>query len=94
MADRGFQNMKEDFLEKGAFLITPPSMANKDSLTLDDEFKTRKIASARIHIERFNQRMKIFRFVSGTVPQSKVDLLNQAVYVCAHLANYSPVLVE
>ena len=94
MADRGFQNLKEEFMDKGAHLIVPPSMAGKNFLDLSDEFKTRSIASARIHIERFNQRMKIFQFVSGTVPQSKLNLLPQAVYVCCFLANYSPNLVE
>ena len=95
MADRGFQNMKEDFLMKGATLITPPSMKDKTSLSLEDEKKTRSVAAARIHIERFNQRVKIFQFVSpGVFPQSKLKLLNQAVYVCCYLANYSPILVE
>ena len=94
MADRGFQNLEENFLEKGAHLIVPPSMAGKTSLSLSDEFKTRSIAVARIHIERFNQRMKIFQFVSGTVSHSKKHLLNQAIFVCCFLANYSPTLVE
>ena len=94
MADRGFQNLKEEFLERGAHLIVPTSMKNKKSLSLTDEIQTRSIAAARIHIERFNQRMKIFQFVSGTVPQSKYDLLSQAVYVCCFLANYSPNLVD
>ena len=94
MADRGFQNLEEQFLERGAKLIVPPSMSKKKSLSLSDEHKTRSIAAARIHIERFNQRMKIFQFVSGTVAQSKLDLLPQAVYVCCFLANFSPNLVE
>ena len=94
MADRGFQDLKEEFLDKGATLITPPSMRGKNFLDLSDEFKTRSTASARIHIERFNQRMKTFLFVSGTVPQCKLNILPQAVYVCCFLANYSPNLVN
>ena len=94
MADRGFMNMEEDFLKLGAKLITPPSMKNKQSLNLQDEYKTRSIAAARIHVERFNQRLKIFEFLSGPISQSKLSLLNQAVYVCCHLANYGPILVE
>ena len=70
------------------------SMANKTSLSLTDEYKTRSIARARIHIERFNQRMKIFQFVSGTVSHSKKHLLPQAIYVSCFLANYTPNLVE
>ena len=94
MADRGFMNMEEDFLQKGATLLTPPSMKNKQSLSLLDEYKTRSIASARIHVERFNQRVKIFEFLSGPISQAKLSLLNQAVFVCCQLANYGPILVE
>ena len=44
MADRGFQNLEEQFLERGARLIVPPSMSKKKSLSLTDEHKTRSIA--------------------------------------------------
>ena len=94
IADRGFQNLKEEFLKKGATLITPPSMKGKEALSLQDEYKTRSIARARIHIERFNQRVKIFKYLSGVIPEYKFKLLNQAIYVCCHLANFSPIMVE
>ena len=94
IADRGFQNLKEEFLKKGATLITPPSMKGKEALSLEDEFKTRSIARARIHIERYNQRVKIFQYLSGIIPEHKFKLLNQAIYVCCHLANFSPIMVE
>ena len=94
VADRGFQNLKEVFLKKGATLITPPSMKGKESLSLADEHKTRSIARARIHIERYNQRVKIFQYLSGVIPEHKFKLLNQAIYVCCHLANFSPIMVE
>ena len=94
VADRGFQNLKEEFLKKGATLITPPSMKGKEVLSLQDESKTRSIARARIHIERYNQRVKIFKYLSGVIPEHKFKLLNQAIYVCCHLANFSPIMVE
>ena len=94
VGDRGFQNLKEDFLKKGAILITPPSMKGKEALSLQDEHKTRSIARARIHIERYNQRVKIFQYLSGVIPEYKFKLLNQAIYVCCHLANLSPIMVE
>ena len=94
VADRGFQNLKEEFLKKGATLITPPSMKGKEALSLQDEYKTRSIARARIHIERYNQRVKIFQYLSGVIPEYKFKLLNQAIYVCCHLANFSPIMVE
>ena len=94
VADRGFQNLKEEFLKKGAIVITPPSMKGQSALSLADEYKTRSIARARIHIERYNQRVKIFQYLSGVIPEYKFKLLNQAIYVCCHLANYSPIMVE
>ena len=77
-----------------AKLILPPSLATGHSLNIIEEYKTRSVAAARIHIERFNQRMKTFKFVTGVVPASKLEYLNMAVYTAAMLANFSSNLVQ
>nr|CAI5867885.1 unnamed protein product [Callosobruchus analis] len=41
-------------------LIRPPFLQSKTQLTRDESILNAKIASARIHIERSNQRLKIF----------------------------------
>ena len=94
-ADRGFGSGVSDLLiEKGAKLITPPFMRGKKSLSLSEEGQTKLISQARIHIERWNQRLKIFQWLKGPIPQKRLNLLSQGVFVCACLANCSRILVN
>ena len=86
--DRGF-TIDNLLVKKGADLAIPPFLKGRDKLSLEEEEQCRLIAKARIHIERWNERMKIFQFVKGPVKQQKVCLLSQAVYVCGCLANFS-----
>ena len=39
-----------------------------------EELSTRKIAKARIHVERLNQRLKQFKLVGRTIPLSLAPL--------------------
>ena len=74
---------------RGRYFCQTIAMKGRDKLSLEEEEQCRLIAKARIHIERWNERMKIFQFVKGPVKQQKVCLLSQAVYVCGCLANFS-----
>lgn len=87
LADRGF-NIEDLLAEKGARLNIPPFLHGRPNFTLAETRKTKLIARARIHIERFNQRFKRYRFLKGIIPQRHVDVLTQAVYVCACLSNF------
>ena len=80
MADRGFKDLHEDFLRLQAQLYLPPSKS-ESSQNILEEYRTRTLAAARIHIERFNQRMKTYKFVAGPVAANKTEYLNMAVYV-------------
>ena len=91
--DRGF-TIENLLIEKNATLVMPPFKGKKASLTIEEEAATRVIARARIHIERFNERMKTFHFLSGPFPQKKINVLSQAVFVIGCLANFSRIMVE
>ena len=92
-ADRGF-HIENLLVEKGATLIIPPHLGSQKALSLDEEGETRVISKARIHIERFNERMKAYKFLNGPVSQMKVNILSQAIFVIGCLANFSRLLVE
>ena len=92
-ADRGF-TIENLLVEKGATLVIPPFKGKNEALSLEEEAATRVISKARIHIERFNQRMKLFRFLSGPISQKKLNLLSQAIFVIGCLANFSRILVS
>ena len=78
LADRGF-NVEDLLLEKGATLVIPPFMKGKSNLTISDEVLTKVIAKGRIHIERFNQRFKIFSWCKGPISQIKINLMDVVI---------------
>ena len=56
--------------------------------------KTRRIASARIHVERAIGRLKNFKLLQGIIPRKLHALLDQIVVVCAVLCNLDSKLVN
>ena len=53
MGDRGFKDIREDLKKMDAELVVPPSVSNDGFLNILEEYRTRSIAAARIHIERY-----------------------------------------
>jgi hypothetical protein len=45
------------------------------------QLKTRRIAKARIHVERVIERVKKFKLLSGNIPLSLSPLMDQLVFV-------------
>ena len=82
MTDRGFYIA--DHLPSGVTLnINIPAFLNgNDQLTMKEETSTRKIASARVHVERAISRNKIYRLLHQVIPLSMAsDLEKYGVFV-------------
>ena len=93
MADKGFDI--EDHLPDGVSLNIPPFMQDKEYLTIEEETKTRRIASVRIHVERAIARIKNFKILSTVFPISMAADLNKIWVICCYLSNFlPPLLVE
>jgi hypothetical protein len=91
--DRGFGKCHDLFAARGAHLITPTyKPKNNAPMSVIDILRTQWIAKARIHIERWNDRMKKFKILNGPIHHSKYCILEEIVYVCAFLANFSQLL--
>ena len=93
LADRGFTINSELLMRKAELHIPPPS-SGVEQQTTADVAKTKKIANARIHVERAIGRMKWFAILKNTVPISLVPLLDDIVLVFAELCNLLPPLVQ
>ena len=91
MADRGF-TIKQ-MLKQLNLLNLPPSMEGRKQLPTDQVKEGRKITSLRIHVERAIGRIKTFRILQETIPNTLARLTNQIVHVCAYLSNFHPGLV-
>ena len=93
LVDRGFtvQHLVNPLQAK---IKIPAFLKGRQSLTVQEELDTRKLAKARIHIERFNQRLKQFKLVGRKIPLSIAPLATQMVVVACGLVNFQEVLCK
>jgi hypothetical protein len=96
MADRGFKHLEPLLDQQNVKLVRPPSIVNKQAMSAQDCDLTRKVAAARIHVERLIERLRKYAFVAphSTVPISMVPLLDHAVIIAAGLTNLSTMLIK
>lgn len=93
LADRGF-TIEDLLLSKQASLNIPPFLGQRSKFTAEEELKTRRIAKARIHVERVIERIKKFKLLSGNIPLSLSPITNQMVFVASCLVNFQEPLVK
>ena len=92
-ADKGF-TIHDLLAKKGATLVLPPFRRNQAEFTPEQLAMTKIVARARIHIERYNARVKDFRLLDGKIPQTLLPLLSQIVFVVCCLVNFQEPLCE
>lgn len=88
---RGF-TMKDLLLSRQASLNIPPFLGQRSKFTA--ELKTRRIAKARIHVQRVIERIKKFKLLSGNISLSLSPITNQMVFVASCLVNFQEPLVK
>ena len=93
MADRGF-TIREDLMLRNATLYIPPPSAGLEQQTKENVLKTKKIANARIHVERAIGRLKWFNLLRNTIQITLIPLIDDILIVCAALCNLLPPLVN
>ncbi|XP_060754015.1 uncharacterized protein LOC132864615 isoform X2 [Neoarius graeffei] len=93
LADRGF-NIFPDVYLKHAHLEIPPPGSGCIQQTAEAVKKTKKVANARIHVERAIGRIKWFSILTRAIPITLVPLLDDIVTVCAALSNLRSPLVQ
>lgn len=93
LVDRGFT--VQDLLNPlQADIMIPAFLKGRKSLSAAEELSTRKIAKARIHVERFNERLKQFRLVGRKIPLSIAPIATQMVVVACGLVNFQTTLCK
>lgn len=92
LADKGFTIQR--LLPQGVSLNIPPFLVNKKQFSKEESIRMKKVARARIHIERANERIKNFKILSH-IPHNLVPHSSQVFKVCCALVNLqSPILAE
>lgn len=92
MADKGFQ-IQDILAPFGVRLNIPPFLNSNYQMPADDVILTKKVAHLRIHVERAIGRIKEFHILQNVLPATMWDTINQVIYVCCMLTNFSPPLV-
>ena len=90
LADKGF--LISELLPMGVSLNIPPFLTRKQ-FTPTQVMKTRSIAKARIHVERFNIRLKRYRIVN-LIPYSSFRFVTMVVQTCVGLVNFKDPLLK
>lgn len=93
LVDRGF-TVQDLVNPLQADIHIPAFLKGRGNLSAAEELSTRKIAKARVHVERFNQRLKQFKIVGRTIPLSLAPLATQMVVVACGLVNFQEVLCK
>ncbi|XP_006813250.1 uncharacterized protein LOC102801146 [Saccoglossus kowalevskii] len=93
LVDCGF-TVEDLLMSQQVDMNIPPFLKGRDKLTQQEELLTRKIAKARIHVERFNKRIKRFRLISGIIPLSLAPVASQAVFVACCLVDFQDQLAK
>ena len=93
MGDRGF-TVRDLLEERRVNLIIPAFTRKGCQLTNEGVTCTRRIAHARIHVERAIRRLKVYKILSQTVPINLVSKIDKILKICAGLVNLRAELIS
>lgn len=92
MVDKGFL-IDDICLQNNIQLIRPPFLQDKKQFSKNEALLNSKIAKARVHIERSNQRIKIFKILSSKLSSYLVGKVNKIFFIICTIVNLSsPIL--
>lgn len=94
MTDKGFL-IDDVCQEHNVQLIRPPFLRNKVQFSKEEALLNATIAKARVHVERSNQRLKVFKILSSKVPSYLVPRIDQIFVIISAIVNLSsPILKD
>ena len=93
LVDKGF-TVNELLLPKQASIFIPPFAGGREKFTEKEVLLSKRIAKARIHVERFNERLKKFRLLDQTISLILAPIASQMVYVTCCLVNFQDCLCK
>lgn len=91
--DKGF-NVQDLFLFRKVTCVLPPFVRSKRQFTRSEVYHGKRIARARIHVERVMGRLKEFRLLSNTLSISMIDLCDHIWTIAGAILNMQPPLVK
>ncbi|XP_040064275.2 uncharacterized protein LOC120838419 [Ixodes scapularis] len=71
-------------------VVRPPFLHAKKQLSKGEALATKRIAAARVHVERVTQRIKLLKIASQKMPWHMVPLADDILTIACALTNLSP----
>ena len=93
MFDKGY-TVQDIFLPRQVKVKVPPFVRSKRQFTPSEISECKRIARARIHIERVMGRLKEFRLLDHTLPLTLLDIIDEVWLIAAAITNLQPPLVK
>lgn len=95
LADRGFKSLESALDTRGVTLHRPPSVFKGKHMTKEECDNCRKVASVRIHVERFIGWLRNFQSIAphSTVPIKMIPMVDLCVEVACGLTNLGVPLI-
>ena len=72
-------------------LNVPAGLWGKKQFSCEEVVESKKISTARIHVEPAIKYLKDYKIVKHTVPRRILPYLSKIFYVCCHLTNLQPI---
>ena len=91
--DKGF-NVQDLFLQKQVKCELPPFLRSKRKFTRSEVYHGKRVARARIHIERVMGRLKEFRLLEHSLSINMIDMCDHIWTIAAAIVNLQPPLVK
>ncbi len=93
MFDKVF-NVQDLFLHQQVKCVLPPFVRGKRQFTHSESYQGKRIARARIHVERVMGRLKEFRLLKNILPLTMIDLCDQIWIIAGAIVNMQPPLIK
>lgn len=93
MVDKGFA-IENECRDHAIKLYRPPFLKNKKQLTKEEADNNYDIAKARIHVERANQRIKIFNCLRYDIDCNMLRVLEEIMFIICAVVNISAPIIS
>ncbi len=89
--DRGFRDSVDTMESLGLNVVLPPFLNGRRQFTTSEANQSRYVTKVRWVVEAVNSRIKQFKYLSNTIPNSSIPHLEQYIsIVCAIINRYQP----
>ena len=93
MVDKGF-TIRDELAAVGGHLVLPHLLSGKRQFSQEEAEHNKKIASLRIHVEQYMERLKNWYIFDCPIPISLSDIASNIWVLVVCLSNFHPPMIQ